>query len=303
MKTVLTLDIGGSFIKYGLIVDGVLRSVNKVKTPNTLDAFNSCLNAISSEFPTPIAGVSISMPGIINADTGFAIHGGSLSFIRQMNVRELYYSIFNCPIAIENDAKSAILGEIKQGQLKGVSSAVMLVIGTGIGGSLVINGKLLRGAHQSAGEVSFLQTSSEMSAADLFGVRNGVYSLLKPFAKVCGKKAEEVDGELFFSEVINDNPDAQAILHDYCDTLAVQLWNLQSIIDPEKIVIGGGISSQSILLEYLHQSIEKNRNQLNIGLFAETISPNVVLSTLGNDANLIGAYVNFVHRHAATTRS
>ncbi|EOL46319.1 ROK family protein [Enterococcus caccae] len=297
MKKILVLDIGGTFIKYGLMTSGKLEHVQKQVTPKTSDAFEKCLKQILNELVEPIDGVSISMPGIINADTGFAIHGGSLEFIRQLDILEFYKSIFHCPVAVENDARCAIIGEMRLGQLQGVNNAIMIVLGTGVGGGLLINGQIVRGAHQSAGELSLVQTNSSMTMTDFFAVKNSVYSLLKPFAKSINKKTGEVSGELFFEAVKAGNQVADRILHDYCDSLAIQIWNLQTILDPEQIVIGGGISSQPILLDYLKQDLQKILDGLAMSPLTKIISPSVVLSSLGNDANLIGAYFNFVQRY------
>ncbi|WP_207694115.1 hypothetical protein DOK67_0001947 [Enterococcus sp. DIV0212c] len=297
MKKILVLDIGGTFIKYGLITEGKLGLVQKQATPKTNDAFKKCLTQLYNEFVETVDGVSISMPGIINADTGFAVHGGSLEFIRQMNMLEFFQSIFDCPVAIDNDARCAIIGEMNLGQLQGVKDAIMIVLGTGVGGGLLVNGQIVRGANQSAGELSFVQTNSSMATSDFFAVKNSVYSLLKPFAKSLNKKTSEVNGELFFEAVKMGNQVAQSILHTYCDSLALQLWNLQTILDPEKIVIGGGISSQTILLDYLKQDLQKIIDSLAISPVTQIISPSVVLSSLGNDASLIGAYFNYVQRY------
>ncbi|MBO0440858.1 ROK family protein [Candidatus Enterococcus ikei] len=297
MKKILVLDIGGTFIKYGLITEGKLGLVQKQATPKTNDALKKCLTQIYNEFVETVDGVSISMPGIINADTGFAVHGGSLEFIRQMNMLEFFQSIFDCPVAIDNDARCAIIGEMNLGQLQGVNDAIMIVLGTGVGGGLLVNGQIVRGANQSAGELSFVQTNSSMATSDFFAVKNSVYSLLKPFAKSLNKKTSEVNGELFFEAVKMGNQVAQSILHTYCDSLALQLWNLQTILDPEKIVIGGGISSQTILLDYLKQDLQKIIDSLAISPVTQIISPSVVLSSLGNDASLIGAYFNYVQRY------
>lgn len=297
MKKILVLDIGGTFIKYGLVVSGQLEQVKKQATPKAMDVFNVCLNRIKKEFPESFDGVSISMPGIIDAESGFAVHGGSLEFVRQMDIRTFYEAIFDCTVAVENDARCGILGEINQGQLTGIENAAMIVLGTGVGGSLIVNGQLVKGFHQAAGELSLVQTDSAMRLTDLFAVKNSVYSLLKPFAKMLNKPVDKVSGEAFFESIKNEEPAAQIILKDYCDSLAVQIWNLQAILDPEKIVIGGGISSQAILLDYIKQSLQKNVTSLNIGPLASIIAPNVVLSSLGNDANLIGAYYHFINKH------
>lgn len=297
MEKILVLDIGGTFIKYGLAISGKLEQVKKQATPKKVDAFKLCLNLIKNDFLDNFDGVSISMPGIINADSGFAVHGGSLDFIRQMNIRTFFESIFDCPVSVENDARCGIIGEMNQGQLKGIKNAAMIVLGTGVGGSLIVNGQLVRGFHQAAGELSLVQTNSAMNITDLFAAKNSVYSLLKPFAKALGQPLKEVSGEAFFKAIDNKDNAAQIILHDYCDSLAVQIWNLQAILDPEKIVIGGGISSQPILLDYIKQSLQKNVDSLNIGPLASMIAPAVFLSSLGNDANLIGAYYNFINKN------
>lgn len=297
MKTILILDIGGTFIKYGLMTRGKLGVVQKQATPKTSDTFKQCVKKLFNEFEEAIDGVSISMPGMINPDTGFAVHGGSLEFIKQMNVLEFYQSIFDCPVAVENDGRCAIIGEMNLGQLKGVDNAVMVVLGTGVGGGLLVNGQLVKGAHHSAAELSFVQTNSSMVMTDFFAVKNSVYSLLKPFAKSINKQMSDVSGELFFEAVKIEDPAAQNILQTYCNSLAIQLWNLQVILDPEKIVIGGGISSQTILLDYLKQQLQQSLSTLSISPLAQVISPTVVLSSLGNNANLIGAYFNFTQRY------
>lgn len=297
MKKILVVDIGGTFIKYGLMTDGTLGIVQKRETPKKSDTFKAFLKQLYDEQTEPVHGVSISMPGIINADTGFAVHGGSLEFIRQMNILAYYQSIFNCPIAVENDARCAIIGEMNLGQLKDVNNAIMIVLGTGVGGGLLVNGQIIRGAHQSAGELSFVQTNSSMVMTDFFGLKNSVYSLLKPFAQSINKQTHEVNGELFFEAVKTGNQDAQHILHTYCNSLALQIWNLQTILDPEKIVIGGGISSQTILLDYLKSELKKILGSISIRPLFQVISPSVVLSSVGNNANLIGAYFHFIQKH------
>lgn len=237
------------------------------------------------------------MPGIINADTGFAIHGGSLEFIRQMNRIEFYKTLFKLPVSVDNDARCAIIGEMNSGKLKKISNGIMIVLGTGFGGGLLINGQIVRGAHQSAGEFSFIQTNKSMIPTDFFALKNSVYSLLEPFAKSLDKTVTEVNGKEFFESVEIGNSSAQSILEDYCRSLAVQLWNLQAILDPEMIVIGGGISRQTIFLDYLKRALQIDLEDERMRLLSKVISPYVVLSSLGNDANLIGAYHNFLKRN------
>lgn len=295
MTAILALDIGGTFIKSSLVTEGKLKDVKKTPTPQHLEDFKTSLQQLKTELTEPIAGVGVSMPGLIDPQSGFAIHGGALSFIRQLNVRDFYQKIFAAPTAVDNDARCAITGELQIGKLQGVQNAIMLVLGTGIGGSIIVNGQMMMGAHHSAGELSYIQTTPSSNPADFFVFKNSVAMLLKAYSQASGK---QISGEAFFDLVKQKDDTAVKVLTQFADILAVQLWNLQTILDPEKIVIGGGVSKQPLLLTYIKQSLKTNAQKLNVGPLAKLIAPQVELSALGNDANLLGAYYHFLNQQS-----
>ncbi|EUJ30741.1 transcriptional regulator [Listeria floridensis FSL S10-1187] len=268
----------------------------KIKTPQTLNAFQEELVRIYLNQIDEIAGVAVSMPGVIDEASGFALHGGSLRFIRSQSVLELYRSFFGVPVAVQNDAKAALAGEMFCGNLKTEQSAAMIVLGTGVGGAVMIGRKILSGFHHSAGELSLIKTSTDLETPDFLAVKNGIEALLRPFAAAKQISLNETSGEAFFEAIQNDDPDASTILQNFTDALAAQIWNIQAILDPEKIVIGGGISSQSVLLDYIQRSLNKLTTPLKpLEELLETVQPNVTLSSLGNNANLLGAYHHYLN--------
>ena len=296
MAAILALDIGGTFIKSALVTEGKLGDVKKTPTPQHLEAFEKSLRQIKAELSEPINGVGISMPGLIDPQSGFAVHGGALSFIRQLNLKDFYHQIFDLPVEVDNDARCAITGEMQVGKLRDVKNALMLVLGTGIGGSIIVNGSVMMGAHHSAGELSYIQTAAQSNPADFFVFKNSVSMLLKAYAQASG--GQQISGEAFFDLVKQEDETAVQVLTQFCDRLAVQLWNLQTILDPEKIVIGGGISGQALLLTYINKGLQNNTQKLNVGPLAKLIAPQVELSALGNDANLLGAYYHFLSQQS-----
>ncbi len=300
MSNILVFDIGGTFVKYAIVQAGKLGNVHKFKTPKTKEQFKQELVATLENVPCALSGVSISMPGVINPETGFALHGGSLRFIHKENLLTLFSSYFNLPVAVHNDAKAAIIGEMNEGQLRGIQNGAMIVLGTGVGGSIMLNRKVLSGTHQSAGELSLLKTSTDLEKADFLVARNGIHALLRPFAKAKQLDPEKLSGELFFEALKQGDPDTISIMKRFTDSLAVQIWNLQATLDLDKIVIGGGISSQLLLLDYLQASMKKLVAPLLHldSSFLESIQPVIELSSLGNNANLLGAYHHFKANHA-----
>lgn len=293
MKKYLALDIGGSAIKYALVDEEVkLTCKGKEKTPmDTIENFVEVIGKIFDAFADRIEGIAISMPGVIDSKKGFAVHGGSLSYIRNCNVIEILQR--RCPtrIHLENDGKCAALGEFWKGSLKGCNDGVVMVLGTGIGGGIISNGKLVKGNHFSAGEFSFIRTNSEKRSDyhNFFGAENGVNSLISGVARKKNVQARELDGVKVFEMANEGDEEVIEVLDKYCEGIALQILNLQNILDPEKVAIGGGISEQPLLIKYIVDNIEKIHNSSP----RNNVHPKVVQCAFNNDANIIGAIYNY----------
>lgn len=294
MDYYLGVDIGGTQIKYGLISDeGEMETVYKKETPmDSIDSFVYMMGEIYDEFADEIEGMAISMPGIIHSKTGFAVHGGTLDYIKSINMVSLLEERCPTTIHVENDGKAAALGELWKGNFKGVENGIIFVLGTGIGGGIISNGKLLKGNHYSAGEFSFIKTNSDRSSDEdyMFGFQTGLRKLYATISKRCFIPLKEIDGYLVFKYANEGNPEILACLNEYCRTLAVQIFNLQAILDPEKILISGGISKQPLLLKLIKKNVAEVFKEKNTELF---YAPLIERSKHGNKANIIGALYNY----------
>ena len=186
---------------------------------------------------------------------------------------------------MENDANSAALGELAEGAGKNCDSMAFFVIGTGIGGALIINQKVWHGAHLFGGEFGYMVIGTE-SVSDLASP----VAMAKRYNKRTGKK---LDRKTVFALADEDDPVASDERQTLIHSLALAIYNVQQSFDPEKIVIGGGISNNPELIPLLNQEIEKLRKQFN----PDSIKPEIVLCKLKSDANLRGAVANFEQIH------
>lgn len=286
----LVLDVGGSAIKYAIMNEkSEIMQKDKVVTPrDTLDNFKKAVFDLYDKFKNEIAGMAVSMPGMIDSKTGFAYTGGSLEYIDNINMVELLQEHCKTKISIENDGKCAVKAEHWVGSLKDCNDAAVIVLGTGVGGGIISNGKILKGKHFSAGEFSFIKTDLNKEAeglSNVWALKNGTTFLLENLAKKKNISEDELDGLKFFEMANNGDSDALEVLDTFCSNMAIQIFNLQTILDCEKFAIGGGISAQSILFEY----IEKNLKYLYDKFPIKVPQAKVVQTKFLNDANLIGA--------------
>lgn len=238
---ILVFDIGGSFIKFSLYFQGEFMCKGKVKTPlDSLENLLVALKQIHNQFIDECEGIAVSMPGIVDSESGHMVHGGSLRYINDINMIEVFKKAFHLPVAIENDGKCAALGEAWCGSLQGIADGVVLVVGTGMGGGIISQGKLLKGHHLSAGEFSFIRTNNEYTdnVDYLLGMQGSSSVLSKTVAKAKGLPADSITGEKVFKLIEEGDHTVQAIFQEYCRNIATQIINLQTILDPEKFVIG-----------------------------------------------------------------
>ncbi|WP_068504546.1 ROK family protein [Paenibacillus kribbensis] len=289
---ILVFDIGGSFIKFSLFFQGEFISKGKVATPlDSLESLLAALKQIHNEFMDECEGIAVSMPGIVNSISGHMVHGGSLRYINDINMIEVFEKAFHLPVAIENDGKCAALGEAWRGSLQGITDGVVLVVGTGMGGGIISQGKLLKGHHLSAGEFSFIRTNNEHADKDeyLLGMQGSSFVLTKTVAKAKGLPAESMTGEKVFKLIEEGDHTVQKIFQEYCRNIATQIINLQTILDPEKFVIGGGISANPLLVSTIREELEK----LYMHSTLNFVRADIEQSKLGNEANLLGAIYNY----------
>lgn len=286
----LALDIGGTFVKYAYMdKDGNMLQQGKYPTiTDDLEAF--CLE-IEKVLPNDCQGIAISSPGVIDSDTGLIRVVTLLPCLNGVNVKELLQERFHVPVSVENDAKCAALAEIWKGSLKGKATALMMVLGSGIGGAIIIDGKLYKGQRSKAGELgSFICDFDPKEATGVsFGRKNSAVWLNRDIAQALKLNTE--DGEEIFKYINAKEPTAWQIFEAYCNNIAMTLFNVDYVLDLDCIAIGGGISAQPILLETIQKAFMDLRNRYK----EDDHDPEIVVCAFKNDANLIGAMAHFVN--------
>ena len=291
----LVLDIGGSAIKYALMTKE-LEFIEKGNIPTPMDNIESFVEAIGNlydQYKDQIEGMAISMPGVIDSEKGYAYTGGHLEYNNGKEIVKILQERCKAKITIENDGKCAALAEVWKGSLKNYNDGVVIVLGTGVGGGIVRDKKIHKGRNFFAGEFSFMATNinDAQNFKNFWGFVNGSKALINAAAKVKNVPAEELDGYKVFEYANNNDEDILKVLDDFTNKLAIEIFNLQCVLDPDIFAIGGGISAQNILIEYIQKNVEKHHKSF------ETFNvpkPKVVKCEFRNDANLIGALYNFI---------
>lgn len=285
----LGIDIGGTYIKYSVIDrSGSLQKVEKIKTPHNLSDFLEVMYAIIDPVMFRIKGIGISLPGKIDMENGIVYFGGALTFLHNVSLKALIEEKYAIPCALSNDGKAAALAEWWIGHLKDIQNGAAIVLGTGIGCGLILNHQLYQGSHFQAGELSFLHdTSGKSSVNEMMGMKGSAVNFVQTGANILG--LAHPDGPYVFEAIQStENEELNQYFSEYCQSIARLISNLQVTLDLSKIVIGGGISSQPILIEEINIQYQKYRH--TIPILASTF-PTIEIAAcrFKNEANLLGA--------------
>lgn len=315
MKQYLLIDIGGTFIKYSL-TDAHAQKVSGGKVPTPLTGMDDLLAAIEG-FAAPwkgqFEGCAVSMPGRIDTKRGIAHTGGILSgFMWEQPFAALLEQQLGVPVTIANDGKCAAAAEAWTGSLTGVDNGLVLVLGTGIGGGIILNGKVYMGSHSAAGEVSNLVTElgsmegddfrfdviGKVAESPVWAGKASASGLIAAYAaeKQLPAHGPQPTGEEIFAAYAAGEPEACRALKKFARRVALGIIGLQSVLDVERVAIGGGISAADALLPAIQTELDD--------LFARCpvfpmLEPELVRCRYGNDANMIGALKLFFERNPA----
>lgn len=288
----LTLDVGGTLIKYAWMSDqGEIKSQGNIPTPyENQEAFLSCIQELWDDHPTEKQGIAISLPGTIDSHSGYVFQGGSLTYNSKTNLKELLEVRLHTSVSIENDARCAALCELHMGNMKDVQQGIVLTFGTGVGGCFIINGEVYKGSHLFSGEVSMLicKDLSTYGMNAVFGNIASVPGLVKQIAEA--KKQEVSDGRIVFDWIAQQDEIALTIFQGYCQSVVTQLFNLQLILDPQRVCLGGGVSQNPVFMNGIKQAMNVFYDRLPVGIPRLDLQP----CKYHNDANLYGAYHHFI---------
>ena len=286
MSNLGLIDIGGTSIKLAVMQDQKLEKLPSIPTPKTLEEFYSELSKnvafMKSEYQ--IHGVGISSPGAVNKKTGVVEGASAIPYIHNFEIQQALSDKFGLPVSMENDANCAALAELNSGAGKDVSSLLFLIIGTGVGGSIIINHQIWHGAHLFGGEFGFTLVDDKSTLSNLatsVGVATRYNENSKPKTNYSGKEV--------FDLADKGNVRAQKEVQTMYYSLAKGIYNLQYSFDPELIVLGGAVSNNPHLIPEVNKEIEKIRKVVEIA----SIKPKLVPCQYTDEANLRGAYVDF----------
>ncbi|GAB2025800.1 ROK family protein [Lactovum odontotermitis] len=283
--SLLTIDIGGSSIKYAKFDDGKLTEKSSFHTPDNIEDFYTELKKVSDDFKSrfDITGAAISSPGAVNKKTGVIEGASALPYIHNFDIHTKFEKeIFGLPVSIENDANCAALAEIEFGAARGLSDVLFVVLGTGVGGAVVMDGKIHHGKHLFGGEFGFMLMDDKNSFSDL----GTTIRMAERYNKRTGKELDAVE---IFELASQGDEIAQEEKEIFLFNVAKGIFNLTYSFDPECVVIGGGVSQADWLIPALQQQFDKILEIVDVATFV----PDVLTCEFKNDANLIGAAVDF----------
>lgn len=304
-KLIFGIDLGGTSIKIGLFDqnEGLLEDWEiKTRQENNgayiLGDINDFINEKIKEkglSRESIIGLGMGVPGPVSAD-GTVISFANLGW-KNVNVEKDLGKISGFPVKAANDANIAALGEMWRGGGKNYKTIVMVTLGTGVGGGVIIDGKIVSGINGAAGEIGHLHISDDET--DACGCGN--YGCLEQVASATGivrvakkmlansdeqstlRNIEDLTSKDVFSEAAKGDALAIEVTESFGKYLGTALASVSAVLDPEAFVIGGGVSKAGQVLIDLVKKYYKEK------AFSATRNVKFELASLGNQAGIYGA--------------
>ena len=307
-KYYVGIDLGGTFIKGG-IVDDLGNVIVEDKTPTesekgaTMVATNianlaKSLMAKAGLIPDDIIGLGMGVPGMIDSKKGVVVYSNNLNW-KDFAISEEVSAQTGLQVKIANDANVATLGEVKFGVAKGCNDAIMLTLGTGVGGGIVVDGKLVEGKESAGAELghAVIQYNGEQCTCGRKGCLEAYASataLIRDTKRAMEAhkdskmweigSLDKVTGKTAFDYKETDVY-AKAVVENYFAMLACGIVNFANIFRPDVVILGGGVCAQGEAL------IKPIQEIVNAEIFAKTLGPQVpvVIAELENSAGVMGA--------------
>lgn len=309
----LALDIGGTAVKIGLVD----RNGSILKKESYSVSFDNYETAIFSTVKKSIEkfiekneikilklrGIGVSATGQIDSNLGKVIGvGGNIKNWCGIEIKKELESIYGVNTTVINDANAMIIGESWVGKGKGFNNIIGITIGTGIGGGIIVDSKILLGSFGIAGEIGHFSidrngekcSCGNIGCYEKYGSTTALIREVKRNyhnLEALDFNIEDINGEVIFKEIKKGNKKLENIVDRWIFNIAIGMVNLIHIFNPEIILIGGGVSSQEELF------IEKLRRiviEKTMPRFKEKLE--IQSAKLGNDAGIIGAvYYNIIN--------
>ena len=295
MENYLAIDVGGTALKIGLLTEeGEILESDSKKTPKTLDAFYQIIEDTFHEYEG-VKGLALSLPGAVDSETGIIGGSSALDYIHGPNIKEELEKRLQVRVEMENDANCAALAEVWKGAASDVNDCCFIVSGTGIGGAVVKNKRIHKGQHLHGGEFGYMIADFNFETKEMktWSDVGSTVAVVRAVAKAKGVDMASLDGRDIFDHYHEDS-DYEKAVDKYYYVLANGIYNLQYAYDPQKIIIGGGISVRDDLLDEVNQRLDVIFHRFKHA----KIRPVVLTCQYHNDANLLGALYHFLTIHS-----
>lgn len=307
--TVLTagIDLGGTNVRIAL-VDADGRIVGDVSRPRPLGAGELVASMAGSieeleRLHGPADAVGIGAAGLVGPG-GFVHYAANIAELVETPLRDLANGAIGKPVLVDNDANVAALAEMTYGAVRSVSDALVVTIGTGVGGGVICNGALVRGAHGFAAEIGHWQVVEDGprcacgeyghweaiasgTALGRMGRERAAWDAAPGLLDRAGGAIDAITGELVGAAAQDGDDDALAILHDFADHVALGFAGLANIFDPAVIAVSGGLARLGPVF------LDPVRAAFGHRLEGAEFRPEVpiVPAALGAEAGVVGAAI------------
>lgn len=293
MKQYICIDIGGTSIKHGMIQeDGNFLTTGEAATeamekggPGILEKIqNIAENYVNHYQPE---GICISTAGMVDCEKGKITYAAPLiPDYTGTEIKKTMEKRFSIPCEVENDVNCAGLAEYFAGASKGTKISVCLTVGTGIGGAIILDGKVFHGFSGSGCEIGYMHLPGgefqDLGASSI---------LVKKTAEYKKIPAESIDGKYVFENAKKGDEDCIRAIEEMTDVLGMGIANICYVLNPEVVVLGGGIMAQK---EYLGEKIRKSLDKYLIPSVAS--HTRLAFAENQNQAGMLGAYYHFQTR-------
>lgn len=284
----LSLDIGGSAIKTAIVDENfniVERSILNVD-----ESFEEMIKSIKNEYDKysskhDIIGLGIAAPGAVDSTSGIIYGSSAIDYIHGPNFKEILTKELQLNVEIVNDANSAALAEAHVGDYAQSKSLSLVVLGSGVGGANILDGKIIEGSNLHGGEFGYLILDNDNNRVQSMSTLASVGGIIRQ----ANKKGLGVKNGIELFELYEINDIAKEIIDKFYMYLAIGIFNIQYAFDPELILIGGAISEREELLDKINENLDKLLKSHDSAL----IKPKLQKATYGNDSNIIGAIINY----------
>lgn len=304
-RLALAADLGGTNLRIAVIDEaGSILNRRRIETPhesgtkNFLDKLSDLALHCTKDLPSELSveGFALAVPAVLNIGKGRIIESPNLPFLNGLDISKELQARIGLPVVLENDATAAAIGENWLGSSRGALNSICITLGTGVGGGIILEGKPLRGIDGTAGEVGHICIEPDGFACGC-GSRGCLeqYASATGLAKVLSQMSHDfpdsdipehigIDPKELFDHAVNGDRLALAVFERMGFALGLSIAGLVNLLNPEVVVIGGGLSASWDLF------IGRLRSTMHERAFrrpAERVK--IVRAELGDDAGVIGA--------------